>query len=207
MDKVFILGIFWDRIKNSGGDGFLKKYLILFLTFFKIGLTTFGGGYAMIAMMHEEVVERQKWITDDDLLEISAISESTPGPVAVNLSTFIGYRMGGILGSLLSTIAISLPSLIIIYLISLFFDSFIQNEIISHAFIGIKCAVCILIFDAGVKLFLKMPKKIINLIILSIVLVIMILLEILAINFSTIYLILVGGFIGLLFMRDKKEAI
>ena len=95
----------------------MKKYLELFLTFFKLGLFTFGGGYAMIPSLKEIVVEKKKWLSEEEMLEILAISESTPGPIAINMATFIGYRQKKVLGSVLSTLGVVLPSLIIIYII------------------------------------------------------------------------------------------
>ncbi|MBQ1988903.1 MAG: chromate transporter, partial [Clostridia bacterium] len=96
----------------------LKKALQLFLTFFKIGAFTFGGGYAMIPLIQKEVVEEKKWITDDDILEIIAIAESTPGPIAINSATFVGYRVCGFWGSFFSTLGVVLPSFVIILIIS-----------------------------------------------------------------------------------------
>ena len=133
----------------------MKKYLELFLTFFKLGLFTFGGGYAMIPSLKEIVVEKKKWLSEEEMLEILAISESTPGPIAINMATFIGYRQKKVLGSVLSTLGVVLPSLIIIYIISLFFDAFLANEYVASAFIGIKACVAFLITKAGLDMLIK----------------------------------------------------
>ena len=102
-------------------------YLKLFFIFFKLGLFTFGGGYAMIPQIKDEIIEKRKWMTEDEILEIIAIAESTPGPMAINMATYIGYNKAKFLGALVSTIGVVLPSLTIIFIISLFFDKFISN--------------------------------------------------------------------------------
>ena len=106
----------------------LKKCWVLFVTFFKIGAFTFGGGYAMIPLIQKEVVESKGFITDEDILDIFAIAESTPGPIAINSATFIGYKIAGVLGSFFATLGVVLPSFIIIFIISMFADAFKQNE-------------------------------------------------------------------------------
>ena len=123
----------------------------LFMTFFKIGLFTFGGGYAMISQIKEAVVEKKKWLSDDELMEIITIAESTPGPIAINLATFVGYKRKGVKGSIAATLGVILPSFIILYIISLFLDSFMENKYVAYAFSGIKCAVAFLILKADRK--------------------------------------------------------
>ncbi|MBO7368779.1 MAG: chromate transporter, partial [Clostridia bacterium] len=129
-----------------------KKYLQLFWAFFKIGLFTFGGGYAMISVISNEIVEKRKYITAVEFADIVAIAESTPGPIAINSATFIGYRRGGVLGAILSSIAVTLPSFIKIFIICLFFDEFLKFELVQKAFSGVQCAVAVLIISAEVKL-------------------------------------------------------
>ena len=102
----------------------LKRALSLFATFFKIGLFTFGGGYAMIPLIEKEIVDKKKWITGDDILEIFAISESTPGPIAINSATFVGYKTAGFLGALFATLGVVLPSFTIIFILSFFLEKF-----------------------------------------------------------------------------------
>ena len=137
----------------------MKKYLELFLSFFKTGLFTFGGGYAMISLLEVEFVECKKWIEHDEFMDVVVIAESTPGPIAINSATYIGYKVAGVGGSVLSTLGVCLPSFIIIYLISLFFDRFLALEAVSAAFRGIQVAVVYLIFQAGLKMLRKMKKS------------------------------------------------
>ena len=175
-------------------------YLDLFLTFFKLGATTFGGGYAMMSQIKESIVEKKEWLSNDELLEIFAISESTPGPVAINMATYIGFQKGKILGSIFATLGVVLPSFIIIFIISLFLNKFLENKYVAYAFFGIKCTVAFLILKAGIGLFKKMPKSIWQLCVLTIVLILMILLELFSKNFSSIYLIILGGLTGIVIL-------
>ena len=131
----------------------------LFITFFKIGLFTFGGGYAMISVIEDICVEKKQWITHDDMMNVTVIAESTPGPIAINLSTFVGYKKKGLAGAVASTVGVVLPSLIIIYVISLFLDNFLEITVVANAFKGIKLAVGLLIVDAAVKMIKKMKNK------------------------------------------------
>ena len=108
----------------------MKKLLDLFYTFFKIGLFTFGGGYAMISTIRETIVEKKQWITDDELMQIITIAESTPGPIAINMATYVGYKKGKALGSVFATLGVVLPSFIIIYLISLFLEKFMEFKVV-----------------------------------------------------------------------------
>ena len=187
----------------------MKSLFKLFLTFFKIGLFTFGGGYAMIANIKEEVVEKNKWLDEEELLQIIAIAESTPGPIAINIATFVGYKQKGFFGSVFSTLGVVLPSFIIILLISLVLDAFMANVYVQYAFMGIKCAVAFLILKAGINMFKKIEKRPLPLIVFSLVFILEIVFELLSINFSSIYFILIGGFIGLfvysLLKMNKKE--
>lgn len=169
----------------------------LFLTLFKIGLFTFGGGYAMIALLENEFVSKKGWLEKDEFLDMVAIAESTPGPIAINAATYVGYKSFGILGSLLATVAICIPSFVIIYAISLFFDLFLSLTIVAYAFRGIQVGVIYLIFSAGLKMLKKMKKRLFNVAILSAVLLGMILCSILAVNFSTILFILISGVLGI----------
>lgn len=187
----------------------MKKNLDLFWTFFKLGLFTFGGGYAMIPQIKEIVVEKKKWATLDDVLDIIAIAESTPGPIAINMATYIGYKQGKFWGSVCSTLGVVLPSLIIIFIISLFFEQFLSLVYVQYAFVGIKCAVAFLIIKAGIEMFIKMKKNVLNLVLFFVVLSILIVFELTSTSFSSIYLILIGGTIGIivnaLIHRKKKE--
>lgn len=133
--------------------------LELFLTFAKIGMFTFGGGYAMISIIENTCVERKKWISHEEMMHMTVLAESTPGPIAINCATFTGYKKAGFLGALAATIGMVVPSFVVIYLIALFLDNFLELTIIANAFKGIKVAVGILILDAGITMFKKMQKK------------------------------------------------
>ena len=138
----------------------LRLCLQLFLTFMKIGVVTFGGGYAMIPIIENEISVKKGWISGDDLLEVVAISETTPGPIAICAATFIGYRTGGVAGAFASTFGVVLPSFVIIYLISLFLRTFEQLEVIKYAFFGIRAGVLALLIKAIISMFKKSPKNI-----------------------------------------------
>lgn len=168
----------------------------LFITFFKIGAFTFGGGYAMIALLEGELVSKKKWVTQEEFLDIVAIAESTPGPVAINSATFIGYKMAGISGSLMATLGTVLPSFTIIYIISLFFDRFLEIKIVAAAFKGIQVCVVYLICSAGVKLFKGLKKTAMSVTILTVVTAVFVGLSVFAVSFSSIWLILASGTVG-----------
>lgn len=171
--------------------------LDLFLTFAKIGMFTFGGGYAMISLIENACVEKKQWITHDDMMNVTVIAESTPGPIAINCATFVGYRQKGFIGALVATLGIMLPSFLIIYVISMFLNNFLQIEIIVNAFKGIKIAVGILIFDAAVTMIRKMPKKLIPRIIMACSFLAMLLINIFSWNVSSISLMLAAGIVSL----------
>ena len=131
----------------------------LFITFFKIGLFTFGGGLAMISTIEYDCVEQKKWITHEELMDMTVIAESTPGPIAINCATYTGYRVAGLSGSLAATFGMILPSFVIIYAISMFLDNFLEITLIANAFRGIKLAVGLLILNAGLNMLQKMKKS------------------------------------------------
>ena len=174
------------------------KALKIFLTMFKIGLFTFGGGYAMIAIIQREIVEKQKVIDKDEFLNLIAIAESTPGPIAINSATYIGYKIAGVLGSFFATLGVVLPSFIIIFVISLFYEQFMQLEYVRYAFLGIQACVPFIIITAGIKMMIGAKKTPFNIIITSVVIVCMVLFSLLSIQFSSIYYILIGGLIGVI---------
>ena len=170
----------------------------------KIGLFTFGGGYAMIALLENEFVERKKWLEKDEFLDMVAISESTPGPIAINAATYIGYKTEGLWGSLAATVAVSIPSFVIIFLISLFFDAFLSLTYVAYAFKGIQVCVIYLILSAGLKMLKGMKKTAFNLIMLSAVTLGMAALSLFAVNFSTVYCIILCGFVGVAVYLVKR---
>ena len=171
--------------------------LDLFLTFAKIGLFTFGGGYAMISMIENNCVERKEWITHDEMMNVTVIAESTPGPIAINCATFTGYKKAGLIGALVATLGIVVPSFVVIYLISMFLDNFLELTIIANAFKGIKIAVGILILDAAVTMIKKMHKKILPRAIMLCSCVVMLFINIFAWNFSSISLMLIAAAVSL----------
>ena len=186
----------------------VKGYLSLFLTMLKIGLFTFGGGYAMIALLENEFVEKKKWLEKDEFLDVAAIAESTPGPIAINAATYIGYKNSGVIGSMIATLGICIPSFVIIYAISLFFDAFLSFTLVAYAFKGIQICVIYLILTAGLKMLKQMKKTVFNMIIISITLICMIVFSLFAVKFSTIFYILISGACGVavyLLGKIRKE--
>ena len=185
-----------------------KEYLSLFLTMLKIGLFTFGGGYAMIALLENEFVAKKKWIEKDEFLDVAAIAESTPGPIAINAATYIGFKNAGIVGSITATLGICIPSFVIIYAISLFFDAFLSLTLVAYAFKGIQVCVVYLILSAGLKMLKQMKKTEFNIIIILITLICMVVLSLFAVKFSTIFYILISGAFGVVVYflgKLKKE--
>lgn len=174
-----------------------KSFFELFLNFFKIGLFTFGGGYAMLALIESELVEKKKWIGKEEFLDMVAIAESTPGPIAINSATYIGYKRGGVLGSALSTLGVVLPSFLIIFTISLFLDAFLTFELVGYAFRGIQACVVYLIISAGVKMLKGLTMTPMSASILCTVTLLMVSFSIFAVDFSTIVFIIISGCIGL----------
>jgi len=173
-----------------------KNYISIFFTMFKIGLFTFGGGYAMIALLENELVSKRGWIDKDEFLDIAAIAESTPGPIAINSATYIGYKRAGVLGSVLATLGVCLPSFAIIYTISLFFDAFLSLKLVKCAFRGIQTCVVYLILSAGLKMLKQTEKNLLNTVIISATVVCMVAFSLLAIRFSTVFYILISGVCG-----------
>ena len=168
----------------------------LFFTFFKIGLFTFGGGYAMIALLEEEFIQRRRWLDKDEFLDMTAIAESTPGPVAINSATYLGYTRAGVPGAAASTVAVCLPSFLIIYAISLFFEQFTQLTVIANAFKGIQVCVIYLIFSAGVRMLQALDRSLFSSGVLLSVFLAMTSLSLAGISVSSILLILLSGAAG-----------
>ena len=174
-----------------------KIILKMFLTMFKIGLFTFGGGYAMLALLESELVEKKGWIEKDEFLDMVAIAESTPGPIAINCATYIGYKRAGVLGSAAATLGVCMPSFLIIYVISLFLDKFLTFELVGFAFKGIQACVVYLILSAGIKMLKGMKKNPMSIAIMSTVLAALLIFSVFAVDFSTIVFILISGVVGL----------
>ena len=168
----------------------------LFFTFFKIGLFTFGGGYAMIALLEEEFIQRRRWLDKDEFLDMTAIAESTPGPVAINSATYLGYKLAKVPGAATATVAVCLPSFLIIYAISLFFEQFTQLTVIANAFKGIQICVIYLIFSAGVRMLKALDKSPFATGVLAAVMLAMVGLSLAGVSVSSILLILLSGAAG-----------
>lgn len=182
----------------------MKKYFDLFFTMLKIGLFTFGGGYAMIALLENEFVSKRAYLDRDEFLDMTAIAESTPGPIAINAATYIGYKLYGFWGSLFATVAICIPSFVIIYLISLFFDAFLSLTLVAYAFKGIKVCVIYLILSAGFKLLGQIKKTPFNVIAVFSVTASMIILSRLSVSFSSVFYVLIFGSLGVAVYLCKK---
>lgn len=168
--------------------------LKIFIAFFKIGLYTFGGGYAMIPLIHFYAVDKYKWIDEKEFIDIIAIAESTPGPIAINSATYVGYKTHGIKGSIAATIGVALPSLIIITLISAFLMQFKDNTYVEYAFKGIRIGVSVLIINAGIRIYKKIDKNVFA--------YILVLFGFFTAYFSLIpvvYVILISGILGIIY--------
>ncbi len=172
----------------------IKVLWELFYTFFKIGLFTFGGGIAMISLIEKEVVEKKKWLSSAEMLQLISIAESTPGPIAVNSSTYIGVLKAGVLGGIIATIGCILPSFLIIYAISFFLEAFKQITLVQYAFWGIRAGVAVLILKAAVKFFVNADKNV-----LSILLMLSAFLVLTFTSFGVIYVLLIAAAITLLY--------
>ena len=197
-----------DEKRNATGR--LKSLWLLFINMLKIGLFTFGGGYAMIHLLENEFVSKKKWIEEDEFMDLVVIAESTPGPIAINCSTYIGYKKEKILGAVLATLGMCIPSFTIIFCISLFFNQFLSIGWVASAFKGIQVCVVFLILSAGVKMLKKMKKKPFNLIVMSATFLCMVAFGVFAVSFSSIFYILISGLVGLLiyligYFKSKKS--
>ena len=176
----------------------LKNLVNLFLTFFKLGIFSIGGGPTMLTLLQGELVEKKKWITNDELMEMTAIAESTPGPIAINLATYLGYKKGGFFGALLSTLGVVITPFVLMFCISLFLENILYYEAIKYAFMGVKVGVVFLLLKVSFTLVKSLKKDWFGILLLSAVTTAMVLFTIFAINFSAIYFILLGAILGLL---------
>lgn len=172
--------------------------LTLFLDYLKIGLFSFGGGLAMLPLIERTFVEKRKYITSEELLNITSIAEATPGVIAVNCATYVGYKIKGFLGSLVATIGAVLPSFVIILIVSIFYEKFMQVALIKHFVNGLTIAGSYLIFRAGIKLFKSSKKDALSYILIAVSFFCLMIIKIFNVNFSTIYFILIGGFVSLI---------
>lgn len=182
----------------------MPLWLQLFAVFFKIGLFTFGGGYAMLGIITENCVEKKKWITGEDMMNITVIAETTPGPVAINCATFAGYRAAGILGAVSATVGVVLPSFLIIFAISLFLEQFLAITLIANAFKGIKIAVGFLIVRAGLKLVKQLQKNAMAISLLCVAFGLMLATDLFGLPLSSIALMVGGAVVGLSLFALKR---
>ena len=176
----------------------MKILMELFYIFARIGLFTFGGGYAMISIIEDICVERKKWISHEEMMNMTVIAESTPGPIAINCATYVGYKQAGLLGATVATFGMVLPSFVVIFIVSKFLDNFLEIKVIANAFLGIKIAVGILIFDAAITMIKKMKKKIFPRVIMISAFLVMTMVNIFSWNFSSINLMLIAGVLSLI---------
>ena len=176
----------------------MKILLELFYIFARIGLFTFGGGYAMISIIEDICVERKKWISHEEMMNMTVIAESTPGPIAINCATYVGYKLAGLPGATVATFGMVLPSFVVIFIVSKFLDNFLEIKVIANAFLGIKIAVGILIFDAAITMIKKMKKKIFPRVIMISAFLVMTMVNIFSWNFSSINLMLIAGILSLI---------
>ena len=176
--------------------------IILFTTFFKIGLFTIGGGYAMISVVQDECVERKKWLDNEEFLNLLAIAESTPGPIAINMATYTGYVKGKLLGAIVATIGVALPSIIVISLVSIFLKDFLQIKIVADAFFGIRIAVSIIIIRTAYNLLkseIKNSKyKVLTILLFIVFALVMIFSELFNYNISTMLLVFIAIILGII---------
>lgn len=176
--------------------------LDLFLTFLKIGAFTFGGGYAMISVIENACVEKKQWITHDDMMNITVIAESTPGPVAINCATFVGYKKKGVIGALVATLGVILPSFVIIFLIAKVLDNFLEYRWIAAAFKGIKLAVGVLILDVGIRMIKQIVSgqtgmKYVQLVLMILSALTMLAINVFALEISSIIVMLACGAVNM----------
>lgn len=181
-------------------DNFMKQLFDLFFTFARIGGLTFGGGYAMLPMLQKEVVDKKKWASEEELMDYYAIGQCTPGVIAVNTATFIGYKISGISGAVSATLGIIFPSLIIITVIALFLQNFAHLSVVQHAFSGITVCVCVLILSAVIRLGKKSITDAAGLLIFLLVFILSI-----TFDLSPVFLVIIAGFLGIFFCGLKTH--
>ena len=175
-----------------------KDLLQTFLVFFKLGIFSIGGGTTMLTLLQDELVERKHWLDNDELMEMTAISESTPGPIAINLATYLGYKRCGFLGALLATLGVVITPFVLMFCISLFLEKILTAQAVQYAFMGIKVGVVFLLIKVSYTLIKATKKDLFLILALIIVTTAMVLFTVFSINFSAIYFILLGALIGLL---------
>ncbi len=182
----------------------VRLYVELFLTFLKVGLFTFGGGYAMIPIIEHTCVEQKRWITHDEMMDVTVMAESTPGPIAINCATYVGYKQAKMPGAITATLGIVLPSMLIIMAVALFLDNLLEIPIVASAFKGIKLAVGVLIFDAGLGMLKKMKKPRAR-VIAGVACAAMLVINLLSLRISSIVLMLIAAVFGAIMYAAHKK--
>lgn len=152
----------------------------------------------MLTLIQGEFVDKKKWLDNDELMEMTAISESTPGPIAINLATYLGYKKGGFLGALVSTLGVIITPFVLMFCISLFLENILSNEAVQYAFMGVKVGVVFLLLKVSITLIRGVKKDWFGVTLLLLVTIAMVLITIFSVNFSVIYFILMGAVLGLL---------
>lgn len=184
----------------------MRLLLDLFISFVKIGLFTFGGGYAMIPLIERVCVDKKEWITHEEMMNVAVLAESTPGPIAVNCATYVGLKKKGLFGAAVATVGVIFPSFCILLLISFFFDRFLEIAWVAGAFRGIKIAVGILIVDAASRMIRKMPKRPTAVCILLCAFAVMLLIDLFSLHVSTIVLLLAAAAVSLIVCLVRRQA-
>ena len=177
----------------------------LFFAFLKISTFTFGGGYAMISLISQTCVDQKKWITDDEMMDITVIAESTPGPISINAATYVGYKQASMWGAVAASVGTILPSFVVIYVISTYLTNFLSIPLVAKAFSGIKIAVGFLILDAGFRMIKSMPKGSFSVAFLTASFLSMCAIQLFSLPVTSIHLILIAGFISLIISIITKN--
>ena len=183
----------------------MSVILLLLLSMLKIGCFAFGGGYAIIALLENEFVSKRKWIDHDEFADVVAIAESTPGPIAINVATYVGYKLKGVLGAVIATVGMCLPSFVIMYLVSLFYERFMEIALVEAAFKGVQICVVYLIASAGLKMLKRMKKTPLNVTLFTVTCVGMILCALFEVHISSVWFIFVAGVLGLSLFFIKER--
>ncbi len=184
----------------------MKNLLRLFLCMLKIGCVAFGGGYAIIALLENECIAKRNWLEHDEFMDVVAIAESTPGPIAINVATYIGYKLNGVGGSVAATVGVCIPSFVFMYIVSLLYERFMAIALVAAAFKGIQICVVYLIASAGLKMVKKMPKTPLNLVVFGVTCAGMVLGTLFNMRVSSVVFVLVAGVVGLIafFVKTKR---
>ena len=206
-DEVYVMD--GGKLSTQRGGIIMRKKPVrlfgeLFLTFLKVGLFTFGGGYAMIPIIEHTCVEQKRWITHDEMMDVTVMAESTPGPIAINCATYVGYRQAKMPGAMTATLGVVLPSMLIIMAVALFLDNLLEIPVVASAFKGIKLAVGVLIFDAGLGMLKKMKKPHAR-VIAGIACAAMLAINLLSLRISSIVLMLIAAAFGAIMYAVHKK--